>query len=241
VPDGQELAYLVLDRALGVDLLRGQHAQSFTAVSLWSLGSGMGRRDDFVDHSGPGCRSSGDRQQPRPGPRRSWTFVCHNANAAGSCTAMAARARASRPAALARLLCPMVALPCNGSRRGPMCQQTPRAEGSPCRNLPTRRRRLAICKPGARRSQRATGGSPRESRRSGRPRSSETPSRGDDQPPADFLTSTLHAGPAALGTSAPCSSGAQPRSTTRAGSHERCDEAGQYERYQGVCGKGARS
>jgi hypothetical protein len=80
VPDGQELAYLVLDRALGVDLLRGQHAQSFTAVSLWSLGSGMGRRDDFVDHSGPGCRSSRDRQQPRPGPRRSWTFVCHNAN-----------------------------------------------------------------------------------------------------------------------------------------------------------------
>jgi hypothetical protein len=205
----------------------------------WDRGWAGGTTLSTIRDPDAGPRETGNshgRARADPGPSCVTTPT-----AAGSCTAMAPSARASRRAALARLLRPMVALPCNGSRRGPMCQPTPRAEGSPCRNLPTRRRRLAICKPGARRSQRATGGSPRESRRSGRPRSSETPSRGDDQPPADFLTSTLHAGPAALGTSAPCSSGAQPRSTTRAGSHERGDEAGQYERYQGGCGKGARS
>jgi hypothetical protein len=151
----------------------------------WDRGWAGGTTLSTIRDPDAGPRETGNshgRARADPGPSCVTTPT-----AAGSCTAMAPRARASRRAALARLLRPMVALPCNGSRRGPMCQPTPRAEGSPCRNLPTRRRRLAICKPGARRSQRATGGSPRESRRSGRPRSSETPSRGDDQPPADFL------------------------------------------------------
>ena len=33
--------------------------------------------------------------------------------------------------------CAPCRLPCNGSCGGPMCQPAPRAEGSPCRNLPT--------------------------------------------------------------------------------------------------------
>jgi hypothetical protein len=81
--------------------------------------------------------------------------------AAGSCTAKAPRARACRHAALARLLRPMGALPCNGSRRGPMCQPTPRAEGSPCRILPTTPRRLAISKPERRPDQVVTNGATR--------------------------------------------------------------------------------
>jgi hypothetical protein len=59
---------------LGVDLLRGEHAQFFAAVSLRSLGSGMGWWDDSVDHLGLGRRSSSLWRQPEAG-RQPWTFV----------------------------------------------------------------------------------------------------------------------------------------------------------------------